>query len=84
MRKPPRARASISPTATAADRKGIATKKHKKSRCDPDLWIKGHTGIFCAFLWLFPLFDYRIISQPVGLNFEPLGSFLKVELVTRV
>jgi hypothetical protein len=27
---------------------------------------------------------YFAISQPVGANFDPLGSFLKVELVTIV
>ena len=35
-----------------------------------------------------PLFrgaiDYRTMSQPVGLNFDPFGSFLNVELVMRV
>ena len=28
--------------------------------------------------------DYRTMSQPVGLNFDPFGSFLNVELVMRV
>ena len=66
-------------------RKGEEHKRHKREH---KRHIKARSGTifyaFCAFCVPFPILVYLTISQGPGLNLEPLGSFLKVELVTRV